>query len=202
MHAVDKPVVDLNGKAQRLAAVFLPDVFPPGDARDGVVLVNLPLIRTAGKIEPRKTRDIDQIIRFRGRLQKRGLRFAPLLRSAAEVRQRTFTRTRDDLELLAALFQLCKARGAFVQQKNAVVADGIAQVLDLVDRLCDEIRHDVIEGQTMRLGIRMQLRHVHAEADAVERLIEHGEEGKDISARPAGQIDFLTGSRHKEPSRF
>ena len=40
------------------------------------------------------------------------------------------------------------------------------------------------------------------DADAVERLIEHGEEGKDISARPAGQIDFLTGSRHKEPSRF
>ena len=54
----------------------------------------------------------------------------------------------------------------------------------------------------MRLGIRMQLRHVHAEADAVERLIEHGEEGKNILSRPAGQIDFLTGSRHKEPSRF
>lgn len=70
MHAVDKPVVDLNGKAQRFAAVFLPDVFAPGDARDGVVLVNLPLIRTAGKIEPRKTRDIDQIVRLGGRFQK------------------------------------------------------------------------------------------------------------------------------------
>lgn len=84
MHAVDKPVVDLNGKAQRFAAVFLPDVFAPGDARDGVVYVDLPLICTAGEIEPRKTRDIDQIIRFRGRLQKRGLRFAPLLRGAAK----------------------------------------------------------------------------------------------------------------------
>ena len=28
MHAVDKPVVDLNGKAQRFAAVFLPDYLP------------------------------------------------------------------------------------------------------------------------------------------------------------------------------
>ena len=70
MHAVDKPVVDLNGKAQRFAAVFLPDVFAPGDARDGVVYVDLPLICTAGEIEPRKTRNIDQIVRLGGRFQK------------------------------------------------------------------------------------------------------------------------------------
>ena len=88
---------------------------------NGVVLVNLPLIRTAGKIEPRKTRDIDQIIRFRGRLQKRGLRFAPLLRGVAEVRQRTFTRTRDDLELLECAALLHEA-GYGINAKNTSLA--------------------------------------------------------------------------------
>ena len=54
----------------------------------------------------------------------------------------------------------------------------------------------------MRLGICMQLRHVHTEADTVKRLIERGEEGKDISARPGTQLDFLTGTGHKKPSNF
>ena len=70
MHAVDKPVVDLNGKAQRLAAIFLPDVFAPGDAGDGVVYIDLPLVCAAGEVEPRKTLYIDQIVRLGGRFQK------------------------------------------------------------------------------------------------------------------------------------
>ena len=70
MDAVDKAVVDLNGKSQRFAAILLPDVFAPGDAGDGVVFVDLPFVRAAGEVEPRKTRDVDQIVCFGGRFQK------------------------------------------------------------------------------------------------------------------------------------
>ena len=83
MHAVDKAVVDLDGKAQRLAAA-LPDVFAPGDAGDGVVLVKIPLVRAAGKVEPRQAGELEQVIGLRGRLEKRGLPLAFLLRRAAE----------------------------------------------------------------------------------------------------------------------
>ena len=202
MHAVDKPVVDLNGKAQRLAAIFLPDVFAPGDAGDGVVYIDLPLVCAAGEVEPRKTRDIDQIVRLGGRFHERRLCLAPILRGPAEVVQRALTRARDDLELFAALFQLRKAGSALIQQVNAAVPDSIAQVLDCVDGLRDEICHGIIKRQAVYFGIHMQLRHVHAEADAVKRLIERGEEGKNIPSRPAGQMDFLTGTGHKETSRL
>ena len=146
--------------------------------------------------------DVDQIIRFRGRFHKRRLCLASLFCGPAEILQRALTRACDDPELLTALFQIRKARGAPVQQVNASAADGIAQVLDLVDRLCDEIRHGVIEGQAARFRVRMQLRHVHAEADVVKRLIERRKEGKNIPARPGAQIDLLTGTGHKKPSRF
>ena len=84
MHAVDKPVIDLNGKTQRFAAIFLPDVFAPGDAGNGVVFVDLPLVRAAGKVEPRQAGEVEQVIGLRGRLEKRGLPLAFLLRRAAE----------------------------------------------------------------------------------------------------------------------
>ena len=83
MHAVDKAVVDLDGETQRLT-VILPDIFAPGDAGDGVVLVKIPLVRAAGKVEPRQAEEVDEVIGLRGGLEKRGLPLAFLLRRAAE----------------------------------------------------------------------------------------------------------------------
>ena len=144
MHAVDKAVVDLDGKAQRLAAA-LPDVFAPGDAGDGVVLVKIPLVRAAGKVEPRQAGEVDEVIGLRGGLEKRGLPLAFLLRRAAEGGKRRILGNGEDPELLAALFQLRKARRACREQIHLAAAESIAQVFCLVDGLRDEPDHGMIK---------------------------------------------------------
>ena len=125
---------------------------------------------------------INQIVCLGGRLYERCLCFTSFLCGPAEVLHRTLTWTGDDLELLTTLFQFRKTRHTLVQQVNAAIPDGITQVFNLVDRLCDEICHGVIKRQAVRFGVCVQPCHVHAEADTVKRLIERGKEGK-ISLR-------------------
>lgn len=60
MHPVGKAVVQLYGHPQPFAAVFLP-ISAPGQSRNGVIPVHVPLVCKPRQLHPGQAGEIDQI---------------------------------------------------------------------------------------------------------------------------------------------
>ena len=126
-------------------------------------------------IEPRRAGHIDEIVVFFVLIEERLLRGALRLCGGTEFLDAAPFRQGDDVELFASGVKVGEAGDALIEQENVPVPDGVAEILHVVHGVRYEIPQRVIKRQMPLLDIAVQIRHIHPEGDAVERMGNGGE---------------------------
>ena len=189
MDPVDQAVIDLQGEVQLLSAVYV-DVFAPGDAGDGVVRVQIPLVGQPGHVHPGQAGEIDQVVGLRLGVEKEMLALAFGLRGAAELVKAALAGHKHHAEKLAALLQVGEAGLALVVNAHLPVHDGVEKGLHPVHGLGAEIHQRVVKGQLPLLDAAVEIGHIQREGDAVKGVGDGGEEVIDLPARPGAHVDI------------
>ena len=108
MDAVDYAVIDFHGHSECLTTV-LGDDLSPGDSWNHIIDIQITFMGTSGKVKPRKTGDIDQLVAFFGLVNKRRLCMAFFFCNTAEFLHGLLTADSDNIELFIVFFYVCKA---------------------------------------------------------------------------------------------